>query len=466
MAYTIEQSSAQTPNVQGVSDDIYYVVRDTVNNSEPKFRYLLRVTIDSVVIGTFKQLPNNANSAAFLIQNILNDYVKQDANIFEQTTGGNPFATNNNALKTVSLEFGFEKALTEDDAPTQTFLPSLNTTLKIVNGSLRSQLLNSSVNNEVTNYNFDGTTKQFISVVPPGKDGVYHQDVNLNQSGALAFLNGDDVGSPNSNYFHVTYFNDAGVMSTGFLQNVAANGGANPIAGLSDEDSLIYFRCFPKNLELQNLTQSLKPSNNANFTHYDIQVSNSSTLSGNEKSAIYRFHNLCNTRYNIQDVNMSTSEYFLYWWNELGGVDNLLLDAASQVSQNVKRNTYRTIGNNAFYAGAGTAFSAPPQQGGLKSAKNLTTTTLTLNTREQNPERLNYLIQSLVNSPSVYIRMPDVSNDVVNIQQPLYGVNSNTAPIVKCVIVDTQIKYNSSISDKLSGYTITLEISKRKPTVV
>ena len=67
MAYTIEQSSAQTPNVQGVSDDIYYVVRDTVNNGEPKFRYLLRVTIDSVVIGTFKQLPNNANSAAFIV---------------------------------------------------------------------------------------------------------------------------------------------------------------------------------------------------------------------------------------------------------------------------------------------------------------------------------------------------------------------------------------------------------------
>ena len=157
---------------------------------------------------------------------------------------------------------------------------------------------------------------------------------------------------------------------------------------------------------------------------------------------------------------MSNSEYFLYWWNEVGGVDNLLLDGASQISQSVKRTTYRTIGNNAFLAGAGVTFKSPPQQGGLKSAKNLTTTTLTLNTREQNPERLNYLIQSLVNSPSVYIRMPN------SMQQPLYNVSSDTIPIVKCVVVDTQMKYNSSISDKLSSYTITIEISKRKPTIL
>ena len=460
MAYTIEFSSGT--GLQGASDDIYYVVRDTVNNSEPKFRYLLRVTIDSVVIGTFKQLPNNSNAAAFLIQNIVNDYVKQDADIWEiGTTTTNVFADNNNALKTVSLEFGYEKALTQNDAPTQTFLPALNTSLKVINGSLRSQLVDSNEANSASNYAISGSTKQFLSVVPPDADGIYHQDIITNQSGALAFLNGDDVGSADSGFFHVTYYNDSGaVMNTGYFTNTPTQGGFVPAASLTDSKSLLYIRCFPKNLEIQTVDTNLKPSNNANFSYYDVQAASSTTLSGNESSAKYRFHNLCNTRYNIQNVDMSNSEYFLYWWNEVGGVDNLLLDGASQISQSVKRTTYRTIGNNAFLAGAGVTFKSPPQQGGLKSAKNLTTTTLTLNTREQNPERLNYLIQSLVNSPSVYIRMPN------SMQQPLYNVSSDTIPIVKCVVVDTQMKYNSSISDKLSSYTITIEISKRKPTIL
>ena len=147
----------------------------------------------------------------------------------------------------------------------------------------------------------------------------------------------------------------------------------------------------------------------------------------------------------------------MHWWNEVGGIDNLILDGASQVQQSMKRTSYRTIGNNAFGAGIADGYSKPPQQGGKKAGKNLTTTTLTLNTREHNPDRLNYLIQSLVNSPTVFINMP------VNLQQPLTDVNT---AVVKCYVEDVQIKYNSSISDKISSYTITVEISRRKLTVI
>ena len=46
MAYTVDYSSGT--GVLGAADDIYYVVRDTTNYNEPKYRYLLKVTINSV----------------------------------------------------------------------------------------------------------------------------------------------------------------------------------------------------------------------------------------------------------------------------------------------------------------------------------------------------------------------------------------------------------------------------------
>lgn len=455
MSYSLVQSSGT--GVQGAADDIYYLVRDTTNVTEPKYRYLCRITIDSVVIGTFKQLPNDSNSAVFLIQNIVNDYVKQDNDKFELgiSDATKIFSTNTNAFKTVSVELGYEKATTINDAPVQTFVGSLNSTFKLINGTLRSQLKNSNQSNSAFKYQLSIATDQFLSAIKP-IDSVYHQDVIEGQIGSMSFLNGDDISSFPS-YLHVTYYTEAGVaINTGYFTNDTPQGGKAPAASLTDVQSLIYFGCFPKNLETQSIDTNLRPSNNTNWSYYDVQAANSTTLSGNQKSAKYRFHKLCDTRYNIID-GISTSEWSLHWWNEVGGIDNLILDGASQVQQSMKRTSYRTIGNNAFGAGIADGYSKPPQQGGKKAGKNLTTTTLTLNTREHNPDRLNYLIQSLVNSPTVFINMP------VNLQQPLTDVNT---AVVKCYVEDVQIKYNSSISDKISSYTITVEISRRKLTVI
>ena len=163
MSYSLVQSSGT--GVQGAADDIYYLVRDTTNVTEPKYRYLCRITIDSVVIGTFKQLPNDSNSAVFLIQNIVNDYVKQDNDKFELgiSDATKIFSTNTNAFKTVSVELGYEKATTINDAPVQTFVGSLNSTFKLINGSLRSQLKNSNQSNSAFKYQLSIATDQFLS---------------------------------------------------------------------------------------------------------------------------------------------------------------------------------------------------------------------------------------------------------------------------------------------------------------
>ena len=456
MAYTVDYSSGT--GVQGVADDIYYQVRDPLNYNEPKFRYLVRLTINSVVIGTFKQLPNNVNCAVFRIQDIISDYVQQDetilrlglydsANALSTTT---IFATNSKAIETVSVEFGYEKAATVNDAPVQTFDGTLDTTLKAINGSLRSLNTNSNEANTASLYALSSSAGKLLSVVS-------EQWVIEDQFGAVAFLNGDDVGSDECNYFHVSYFTAAGgALNTGYFTNAPAQGGVIPAAGLSDKQSILYFGAFPKNLESQAITglNGLRPSQNATWDYYEVQAASSATLAGNEASQVYRFNKFCDTRYNSTTADIP-SQFYLSWWNDIGGIDNLLCDGASNVTQSIQRNSFRSMGGNAFQASNAVPYSRDSQEGGMTSVGNSTTTSITLNTRENNPTSLNNLIMSLVNSPRVYVYINSIQNPAIQ----------NEENWVRCIVKGAQVGYKTALNDKVSNYTIEIEISRRKPNV-
>jgi hypothetical protein len=116
MAYTVDQSSGT--GLLGAYDEIFYVVRDTTNYNAPKFRYLLKVTIGGTVVGTFKQLPNNNDSAVFLIEQIVASYVRQDENIWQlgqQNSSGASststiFGSNTEAIKGGSCRLWLRKS--------------------------------------------------------------------------------------------------------------------------------------------------------------------------------------------------------------------------------------------------------------------------------------------------------------------------------------------------------------------
>ena len=113
------------------------------------------------------------------------------------------------------------------------------------------------------------------------------------------------------------------------------------------------------------------------------------------------------------------------------------------------------MGGNAFKASGTVPYSKGSQEGGMTSVGNLTTTSITLNTRENNPTNLNNLIMSLVNSPRVYVYTS-------SIQQPYLPENSNWS---RCIVKSAQIGYKTALNDKISNYTIEIEISRRKPNV-
>ena len=464
MAYTVDFSSGT--GVQGVADDIYFQVRDTTNYAEPKYRYLCKLTIDSVVVGTFKQLPNNLNCAVFRVQDIVSDYVHQDEQILRlgEYNSSNAlstttiFSTNQTALQTVTVDFGYEYAATADDAPTQTFDGGLQTTFKAINGSIRPFTVNSNDSNSASVFAITGDTKLFLSTVPLPSASLAVQNVIEGQYGALAFLNGDDVGSNDSDYVHVTFKNSSdATINTGYFTNNSTYGGYAPAASLEDSQSLLYLGCFPENLEKQNIDTDLRPSNNTNWSYYEVQFARSTTLSGNESSAVYKFVKLCDTRYNNSlSTDTFRGEYFLSWWNELGGIDNLLCDGGSLVTQQVTRNNYRTVGGNTFSASSLLEYSRDAQEGGLISATNQTVTTVQLNTREENPEVINSLIMSLVNSPRVYVYSTAFQ------QSAVLGKTKNW---LRCVVTDTSVSYKTALNNKVDNYTINIEISRRKPNV-
>jgi len=464
MAYTVEASSGT--GVQGAYDEIYYLVKDSTNYNQPKYRYLLKITIDGVVVGTFKQLPNNNDCAVFLIEQIVASYVKQDQFPWQLGLAGlngvasttKIFGTNEDAIKTVLVDFGYEYAADADSAPTETWGAATQTSFKVINGSLRRENEATTASNIATVFGLDNATRNFLSCVPLALgDNYYNQDVIEGQFGALAFLNGDDVGSTDCNYFHVTYKSSNNVtLETGYFTNTLLQGGEVPAASLTDGQSLLYFGCFPANLERQTIDTDLQPSNvSSAWAYYEVQAASSTTLSGNEASAIYRFTKLCDTRYNDVPPNLQfRGEYFVCWWNDLGGVDNLLFDGASKVTQQVKRETFYSLGGNAFSADATKTYTKQPWEGGTTSAGNQTTTTIALNTREDNPDALNSLIMSLANSPRVYIYT-----------NPL----QQTAPLqkgeqfVRCVVQDMSVSYNTAVNDKIGNYSVTVAISRRKP---
>tara|TARA_R110000803_G_scaffold151223_3_gene216398 strand:+ start:1033 stop:2394 length:1362 start_codon:yes stop_codon:yes gene_type:complete len=453
MAYTIEQSMT---GVRGVADEIAFVAKDTSYTSEAKYRYACKVTINAQEIGTFKQLPNNADCTVFRLNDILSAYVKQEQNAwrlgaYDTSDTSNTtqiFSTNAYALEGVTLNFGYEYATTPEDSPTLYLNQYIITNLYAVNGSFQSVTEATNLPTKVENFQMDTPLKQFLSDVVIDDYLVYNQWVDANQYGALAFLNGDNVGSTKSGFLRVAFFNGGTTLNEGYFTNNSSGGGEAPTTGLTNGQSLLYVGCFPQNLESQTIVAGLKPSDvgNANWTHYDIAMWDSAT-SGLRASATYRFHNL--------GCSNQEKTYVLAWWNSVGGIDQLVFDASHRESQSMERSKFRQRGGNAFDANGGTVpYTTNPYDGGLTSAGVQTTTSLELNTRNLKPETVTPLIRSLMNSDRVYAYGSGFGSSIV-------GENA----YVRVFVTSGQMEYKTARNDRSVSYKVNVEVSRKRQNV-
>lgn len=465
MAYTVNQS---TTGVQGAADQLIYVVKDTTNASEPKYRYVCRIQLNSATIIKLKQLPNNAACAVFDVQRVLQAYVYQDTSVYDLGLLGidgtfdttKIFGSNAAAIKTFTLRFGYEFAPDANSQPQEVLLPATDTDVKVVNGSFLtptgSYPLSSSAAND---YKMTSNSKFFLSDAVGNQADSAKGDVVLYpvaydvkpSKATLAFLNGDDVGVSGTNIFLVQYFTGSLSGYSSILQNTSAAGGAAPAAGLSDAESLLYLGIGPFNLESQSIDTSLRPSANGGWTHYDV-VAMSSAVPGNEKSRTYRFvRQECSKYYTAENA------YTIHWWNSKGGVDSLPLMARSTESQNIEKEPIRTSGGNSLSAdGSAVPYQQTSAQGGKRAGRIRTTTTLQLNTVGGSPDVYTPFIKSLVNSSKVFLSGPG-----------MYGLSSQepASGLVQCYVTETQKEYLTSVNDQSVSYALTVEISRRRPNV-
>ena len=461
MAYTLEQS---TTGVQGVADELIYVVKDDTNTGELNYRYICIISDGATELLRLKQLPNNALAAVFNIQSIVSNYVEQDESPYRlglNDLDGDPstttiFATNTDALKTITVGFGYEFSVAAGDVPTVTLVPALDTDVICVNGNfLRSTEVAPNVN-AASDYKLASASRLFLSDVYNTnlEQDVLYGSATQTQWMAFAFLNGDDVGSTGSGYLHFSYFNGATALNTGYIQNYPTTGGVVPTTGLIDAQSLLYVGVGTANLNNQAINTNLQPSDSGNvgWTHYLVQWSSAITLSGNETSASYKFNRVTCGKYITEDQVFS-----LHWWNSKGGVDNLLVTGKVMESQEMDKKDYRTSGGNSFSAnGSGTEYKRQPWQGGKKSTNVLTTTSLQLTTQGGTPDNLTPLIKSLLNSERVYLS-----------GKSFWGNNSDvaTSGIVQAYIKDKNLEVLTNINEGAISYKIGVEISRRRANV-
>ncbi len=446
MSYTITQTPAP---LAGAKDPVFVVVKDTVNTAEERYRYVCQISVDGSVIGTFKQLPNNANCGAFSLNNIFMSYVEQEENpwrLGKYLTNNDLdttelFSTNAKAIQTFDLDFGYEYSVQPGDAPTL-FLNQATDSIKITNATYRQFAL-STASNFVGNYAINDRFGKFLSDVPL-TNGVYQQWVGDNQFGALAFLNGDDVGSDKTNFILVLYYDSTdALIGAGQIANSVANGGKPPAVSLIDSESLLYFGCFPANLEAQTIDANARPSAYPTHTYYDIWFS--ATGAATPTSATYRF--------NRADCERFTPHYTLAWWNSVGGVDQLIFSGLNKVTQDIKRTTYRTRGGNAYDAdGTTNPYIDQSYQGGLKSLKPVTSTVLELTTIEQSPEHLQPLISSLMTSERVYAYGTEFGN-----------ISSTNPGYVRVVVKDKTLVEKVGRHDGYVSYSVKVEVSRYIP---
>ena len=473
MAYTVNQS---TTGLQGAWDDLIYVVNDTTNTAEPDYRYICSIRVGGAELMKLKQLPNNANAAVFNTQRVCEGYVYQDDNPYQlgaidlngDVSTTKIFSTNTSAIQTFTMRFGYEFTTSPGTAPTVVLTDAFDTDVVVVNGQFVSAT-QSSPNTGSSMYELTLSRKLLLSDIPivqPNngyipfpyvcKTSILYRDIGTGSQrrtmpSALAFINGTDLNS-NAAYMHVSYYDGAIALNTGYFENDALQGGAFPTASLTDAQSLIYAGVGTYNLKSQAIDTTLRPSDTGNigWTHYDVQMASSTTLSGNEVSGIYRFQRVSCGRYVTPDQVFS-----LHWWNSKGGIDNLPMLGKVVESQAMDKKTYRTSGGNSFDAtGTGnTAYKRNSYSGGKRSTDVHTTTTYELSTIGGDPEILTPMIQSLLNSPRVFLW-----------GKSFFGLNQSdtNSGLVQACVTDARLVMKSGVNDQASSYKVVVEISRRR----
>jgi len=466
MATLIEQKPLYTQLPVG-QEVIFVVSNNTIVASQLQVRFLADVyisdttptsiTTTSTPTATFKTTPNNAGVGIFDFKQVVENYVSADNMAYNQskyktivTSDSTPhplhlidkYSRNKKAARWLTIQFKTQYTdATSGDVVTPEVEYQVSVDYQLFNGYLKySDILTmgtgATANNfgyDLSNYNLSAQTDSFLTNAPAT------QYANLEDYGTFAFLSPND----NLDYIKLTYNDSSGSqIGTENINRTWTNGAFTNFT-THIFYSLLYFGCFPANL--QNWSSTF----NALLTPVDQMSGGSIVVQACTNNASLPNFPRISKEYtiNINCPNLKGYESIrLCWLNQWGVWDYYTFTQKSVRSVSTKGSTYEQLAGSWNEA----AYRVDSYKGGKKAFRVNATEKITMNTGFVS-ESENDMFEELINSPEVYILegyQTDAATSALN--QYVKPVRLTTSSFTRKTVAN----------DKLIQYTFEVEKSK------
>jgi len=453
MATTIEQEPLYTQLPVG-QEVIFVISNSTIVASQTNVRFVADVYISdttptaistsTIPTATFKTTPNNAGVGIFDFRQIVENYVSADnmaANLSEykltSTTDDTPhsihlidkYSKNKKAARWLTLQF--KTQYIDANGDTQIDTPQNSVDYQIINGYLKYTDILDIYNNDfgysLGIFNLSASSNRFLTNAPKT------QYANLEDYGTFAFL------SPNANlsYIKLIYKNSADVqIGTENVDKTGANG-AYVTLGSEISNRLLYFGCFPANL--QNWSTTFNALVSAGTISGGTIIVRAFDVFGATISDTYTINVNCPDTKGFESIR-------LCWLNQWGAWDYYTFTKKSVRSISTKGSTYEQLAGTWNEA----AYRVDSYKGGKKAFRVNATEKIKMNT-DYISEDENEMFEELINSPEVYILDGFQSDGSISaLNQYVTPVRLSTSSFTKKTVAN----------DKLIQYTFEVEKSK------
>jgi hypothetical protein len=455
MATLIEQKPLYTQVPVG-QEVIFVVSNNTIVAGFTNVRFIADVyisdntptspTTTSIPTATFKTTPNNAGVGIFDFKQVVENYVSADnmaANISSYkgvaTTDNTPhplhlidkYSRNKKAARWLTIQFKTQYTDASGDVVIPQALFQNSVDYQIFNGYLKYtdelSIFNNDFGFDLGNFNLSSNTDRFLTNAPAT------QYANLEDYGTLAFLAPND----NLSYIKLIYKNSSNVqIGTEDVDRDYANGTyANFTSSIVI--SLLYFGCFPANLQNWSSTfQALVSAGTIQGGSIEVRAFD---VSNNEISKTYTININCPNLKGFESIR-------LCWLNQWGAWDYYTFTQKSIRSISTKGSTYEQLAGSWNEA----VYRVDSYKGGKKAFRVNATEKITMNS-DFVSESENDMFEELINSPEVYI-LEGYQTD---------GALSALNQYVKPVRLTTSSFTRKTVAnDKLIQYTFEVEKSK------
>ena len=456
MATQIEQEPLY-PQLPVGQEVIFVVSNSTIVAGFTNVRFIADVyisdttaispTTTSVPTATFKTTPNNAGVGIFDFSQVVENYVSADNMAANQskykttlTTDDTPhplhlinqYSRNKKAARWLNIEF--KTQYTDANGDVQIVSPKPSVDYRLFNGYLKYtdelSIFNNDFGFDLGNFNLSSPTDRFLTNAP------VTQYANIEDYGTVAYL------APNGNvsYIKLIYKNSSNVQIG--TENITRNfsNGAYTNFGSEIRKRIVYFGCFPANLQNWSSTfQALVSAGTIQGGSIVVQAFDSTSPVNEAQSKAYTINVNCTDLKGFESIR-------LCWLNQWGAWDYYTFTKKSVRSISTKGSTYEQLAGTWNEA----AYRVDSYKGGKKAFRVNASEKITMNS-DFVSEGENVMFEELINSPEVYILdgfQSDGSFSALN--QYVTPVRLTTSSFTKKTIAN----------DKLIQYTFEVEKSK------